>query len=214
MWELRWILLGLGVLLIGVVYLWTRRPLRISIRAESEPQERTEPSMSPGGTVEPVAITPDEIDDIVPPKLGTKSGADRVITLRFMSKDENELSCQTAILALRKAGLVHGKYGIFHYLADKSSGQPCFSVASLTEPGSFDLSEVNDATMPGMSFFMVLTDDDGLIDHFDAMVRVARDMAQKLNGEIFDERGSSWSIQRERYVREEIIQFRHQLSRP
>jgi FtsZ-interacting cell division protein ZipA len=213
MWELRWILLGLGALLIGVVYLWTRRPLRISIRSESEPQERTEPSMSPGGSVEPVAITPDDIDDIAPPNLGAKSGVDRVITLRFMSKDEDELSCNTAILALRKAGLVHGKYGIFHYLPVKNADRHCFSVASLTEPGSFDLSEVNDATMPGMSFFMVLTEDDGLVDCFDSMVRIARDMAQELNGEIFDERGSSWSIQRERYVREEIIQYRHLLSR-
>jgi len=30
---------------------------------------------------------------------------------------------------------------------------------------------------------------------------------------LHDERGSSWSVQRERYVREEIIEYRHQLER-
>jgi len=213
MWELRWILLVLGALVIGAVYLWTRRPLKISFRSRLEPSERTEPSLSAGEGAESGPKTPEATDDIVPPNLGNTSGVERVVTLRFMSKEEGELSCDKVILALRKAGLVHGKYGIFHYLPDNDSSQPCFSVASLTEPGSFNLSEVNDATLPGMSFFMVLANDDDLVENFDAMVRVARDMAKELNGEIFDERGSSWSIQRERYVREEIIQFRHQLSR-
>jgi FtsZ-interacting cell division protein ZipA len=45
------------------------------------------------------------------------------------------------------------------------------------------------------------------------MVALARNLADDLDGVILDERGSSWSIQRERYVREEIIQFHHQLSR-
>jgi FtsZ-interacting cell division protein ZipA len=41
------------------------------------------------------------------------------------------------------------------------------------------------------------------------MVRTARDLARDLNGDLRDEQGSSWSIQRERFVREEIIQFQH-----
>ena len=44
MWELRWILLGLGVLLIGAVYLWSRRRERIA--RELKITERTEPGIS------------------------------------------------------------------------------------------------------------------------------------------------------------------------
>jgi FtsZ-interacting cell division protein ZipA len=46
------------------------------------------------------------------------------------------------------------------------------------------------------------------------MVQTARSLAHDLEAELHDEKGSSWSIQRERYVREEIIRYRHQLEQP
>jgi cell division protein ZipA len=42
---------------------------------------------------------------------------------------------------------------------------------------------------------------------FDLMMEAARAIAQSLGGELLDETGSTLSIQRERYIREEIIQF-------
>jgi FtsZ-interacting cell division protein ZipA len=41
------------------------------------------------------------------------------------------------------------------------------------------------------------------------MLAAARALAQSLQGELLDESGSSMSVQRERYLREEIIQFEH-----
>jgi FtsZ-interacting cell division protein ZipA len=40
----------------------------------------------------------------------------------------------------------------------------------------------------------------------------ARAIAQSLDAELLDETGSTLSIQRERYLREEIIQFEHALN--
>jgi FtsZ-interacting cell division protein ZipA len=37
----------------------------------------------------------------------------------------------------------------------------------------------------------------------------ARTLAQSLHGELLDESGSTLSIQRERYMREEIVQYQH-----
>jgi FtsZ-interacting cell division protein ZipA len=37
----------------------------------------------------------------------------------------------------------------------------------------------------------------------------ARALSQSLNAELLDESGSTLSIQRERYLREEIIQYEH-----
>jgi cell division protein ZipA len=107
---------------------------------------------------------------------------------------------------------VHGEFGIFHYLPINPTDEPSFSVANLTEPGSFNVTESNDSTIPGMSFFIVLPGPADPIASFDAMVKTARRISQELNAELFDEHGSSWSIQRERYIREEIIEYRHQLS--
>jgi len=45
------------------------------------------------------------------------------------------------------------------------------------------------------------------------MIETARALSVQLKAELRDERGSSWSIQRERYLREEIIEYRHQAER-
>ncbi len=50
MWELRWILLGMGVLLIAGVYVWSRKPFDVSFRWGSDEQERAEPTISEIGT--------------------------------------------------------------------------------------------------------------------------------------------------------------------
>jgi len=44
---------------------------------------------------------------------------------------------------------------------------------------------------------------------FDLMMTAARALAQSLDAELLDESGSTLSIQRERYMREEIIQYQH-----
>ena len=47
------------------------------------------------------------------------------------------------------------------------------------------------------------------VEAFDLMMTAARALAQSLDGELLDESGSTLSIQRERYLREEIIEFQH-----
>jgi cell division protein ZipA len=133
------------------------------------------------------------------------------VALRLIPRD-GELSSERAVLALRGAGLQHGRYGIFHRLAD-GVDEALFSVASLTEPGSFNLANLSETTIAGLSFFIVLPGEGDPVARFDTMIETARALAVELDADLHDERGSSWSIQRERYVREEIIEYRHQLER-
>jgi len=118
------------------------------------------------------------------------------------------LLAERAVAALRGTGLEHGRYGIFHRTGP--AGEPAFSVASLTEPGTFDLANLADSTIAGLSFFIVLPGTGDPVARFDAMVEAARALSVELEGDLHDERGSSWSVQRERYLREEIIEYRHQ----
>ena len=60
---------------------------------------------------------------------------------------------------------------------------------------------------------MVLPGAGDPVARFDAMVETARGLSVELSADLFDERGSSWSSQRERYLREEIIEYRHQSER-
>jgi FtsZ-interacting cell division protein ZipA len=43
------------------------------------------------------------------------------------------------------------------------------------------------------------------------MMAAARTLSQSLDGELLDESGSTLSIQRERYLREEIIKYQHSI---
>ena len=103
----------------------------------------------------------------------------------------------------------HGQFGIFHRHDGNDEDKVIFSAASLVEPGSFDLANIKDQEIPGISLFMVLP---GPVDGaagFDLMMTAARALSQSLNAELLDESGSTLSIQRERYLREEIIQYEH-----
>lgn len=132
-----------------------------------------------------------------------------------MSRDRAGFAGDDLILALRDAGLRHGRYGIFHSYADgQEDGEPQFSAASLVEPGSFDLARLKTATYPGISLFMALPGPVESVLAFDAMVAVARDLARHLGGDLLDEQGSTLSVQRERYLREEVIQFQHRRGTP
>ena len=84
-----------------------------------------------------------------------------------------------------------------------------FSAASLVEPGSFDLANIKDQEIPGISLFLVLPGPMEGAEAFDLMMSTARALAQSLDAELLDESGSTLSIQRERYLREEIIQYEH-----
>jgi cell division protein ZipA len=213
MWELRWVLLAMGVVLIGALYLWHRNPIEFSFRPKPKENARAEPSIS--GLNSPVAdADPDADGSIVGPAAGSiPSDAEKIVTLRFMGRGHAELDPEAVVRALKKAGLAHGRYGIFHWLPESESAVPRFSVANLTEPGTFDLENLEQQSISGMSFFMVMPGPEDPITCFDTMVQTARTLSVELNGELFDEQGSSWSIQRERYIREEIIEYHHHRSR-
>jgi cell division protein ZipA len=113
------------------------------------------------------------------------------------------------VLALRSAELRHGQFGIFHAHPEGSPDVTVFSVASLTEPGSFDLTALKTGRYPGVSLFMALPGPLDGVTAFDRMVACARQLASDLDGELSDEQGSTLSVQRQRYLREEVIHFQH-----
>lgn len=214
MWDLRWVLLGLGVLLLGGVYLWSRGLLpRPKLPLARSGEARREPSLGGEEQAQPATPEPDEspplVETVTEPER-TNAGPDRVVAMRLVPRGE-ELLAERAVAALRGAGLEHGRYSIFH--RQLGANREGFSVASLTEPGTFDVEHLGESTIAGLSFFVVLPGLGDPVTRFDAMVETARALSVQLEADLFDERGSSWSSQRERYLREELIEYRHQLER-
>lgn len=210
MWDLRWVLLGLGALVLVGVYLWSRGIVsRDMLPTLPRRKERTEPSIGEPPPLEPTP-QPESLVETVSEEEKARPGPERVVALRLIPRGA-ELSTERAVSALRNAGLEHGRYAIFH--RQLGTNREGFSVASLTEPGSFDVEHVGHATIAGLSFFLVLPGNGDPVSRFDAMVETARALSVELAADLFDERGSSWSSQRERYLREELIEYRHQAER-
>ena len=130
-----------------------------------------------------------------------------VITVRIVPHPGEQFPAEDLILALRKDGLVHGKYGIFHSMSEDDIPRIRYSVASLVEPGSFDLSKLKDSYYDGVSIFMVLPAPEDCVFLFDDMLQTARQVAKQVDGRLIDEQGGALSVQRERYMREEVMEF-------
>lgn len=204
---LRWWLLLFGLLVIAGVYFYSRRE-------KSRPTE--EPVDTFGPRVEPTLDRDDsdefgdddeyQVDSSEPVP---ESAPQKIVTLRLVGHDKKPFQGDELVLSMRGIGLRHGKFGIFHRYDGNDESRTIFSAASLVEPGSFDLANIKDQQIPGISLFLVLPGPVDSVEGFDLMMAAARALSQTLDGELLDESGSTLSIQRERYLREEIIQYQH-----
>ena len=208
---LRWLLLLFGLVVVTGVYFYTRYQRR---KADDSPQqdlfaERVEPSLA-GLRSEPL-ISGDSTDEGELSEAGEPAPPpkQKIVTLRIIARNSGAFAGDELVLSLRGIGLRHGKFGIFHRHEGNDEEQVIFSAASLVEPGSFDMENIKDQEIPGISLFMVLPGPVEGSQGFDLLMAAARALSQSLNAELLDESGSTLSIQRERYMREEIIQFEH-----
>ena len=203
---LRWLLLLFGLLVIAGVYLYSRR------------QKEAELDKDPSSTRLEPRLDEDDVDDIDDDVESVSesnddplpiNGPQKIVTVRIVAREKKFFPGDELILSMRGIGLRHGKFGIFHRYDGSDENKTIFSAASLVEPGSFDLQNIKGQNIPGISLFLVLPGPVECVEAFDLMLAAARALTQSLDGELLDESGSTLSIQRERYLREEIIQFQH-----
>ena len=203
---LRWWLLFFGVLVIAGVYLYSRRE-----RDKPAKEEVDGPRVAPTFSSDEADHGDSSADDVEISEAddAPSSAPQKIVTLRLVARDTGAFRGDDLILSLRGIGLRHGKFGIFHRYDGNDEGRTVFSAASLVEPGSFDLANIKEQELPGISLFLILPGPIDGVEAFDMMMEAARALARTLDAELLDESGSTLSIQRERYMREEIIQYHH-----
>jgi cell division protein ZipA len=230
---LRWSLLALGIVVIVGVWLYGRRKQSGGL-AETD-QARREPTFDPAISevdeetatdIDPAYFSVDDsnsgrqpADEPHVPEMpeGDEEAAEdttepveqKIVTLRIIARGGSTFRGDELVLNLRGIGMRHGKFGIFHRYDGNDEDTPVFSAASLVEPGSFDLANIKEQEIPGISLFAVLPGPVDGVEAFDMLMAAARTLAQSLDGELLDESGSTLSIQRERYMREEVVQYQH-----
>jgi cell division protein ZipA len=235
--ELRWILLGLGVLFwIGLWWWETRRQHQASGSELGRlPERLVEPTFGapPAESIaepQPVAVAPDPapepvIDpgDTIPiltdalariePILGDteivrpeprriEPPEEKIITLRLSAPPLERFEGRRLVDALQAAGLHHGKFSIFHRTT--AGGATVFSVASLVEPGTFDLERIEGRRFPGVTLFAVLPGPIEASALVEEMISAGKRLADELHGVLQDERGAALNVQRLGDLRAEV----------
>ena len=80
--------------------------------------------------------------------------------------------------ALEVHGLAYGRYQVYH--RKHSDGRSIFCVASLIEPGTFDMARMPDEEFRGVTLFAVLPGPLEPVQTVDALLATARELAREL----------------------------------
>ena len=113
--------------------------------------------------------------------------------------------------ALEAEDLHYGPYSIFH--REREDGKSLLYVASMMEPGSFDLSRMDEQEFSGVSLFGIVPGPLDAPSTFDLVLTVGRGLASRLSGQLQDEQGSTLTAQRILNLREELVHFEHRSRR-
>jgi cell division protein ZipA len=174
----------------------------LPVREEPEPELAASPSPAKSSLTQPVNEAPTiGMSNTPPPRRIERR---KIIALRLAAGGQrlNGLLLKNALDA---EGLEHGKYDVFHRL--DNSGASIFSIASMMEPGTFDLEKMPQETYPGITLFTQLPGPVAGMLAFNELIACSRRLHAALGGTLQDERGVPLTVHRIERLRQEIREF-------
>jgi cell division protein ZipA len=129
----------------------------------------------------------------------------RIVTIRVCAVGEARWSGVELMAALELHGLAFGRYQVFH--RKHVDGRSLFCVASLIEPGTFDVAAMPQQEFRGVTLFAVLPGPVEPLEAMDELFGTARGLAEELSGMVQDGKGMPLSPQRAAALREDIARF-------
>lgn len=128
-----------------------------------------------------------------------------IIALSIMARQPGVFLGKKLQDAFLETQLQLGEMDIFHRYDNKEDSQePIFSVASAVEPGTFDWEHMDTMVTQGLMLFFKLSTPNQSIAAFELMLRIARQLAQRLDGELRDDRRRLLTIQSIENYREKV----------
>ena len=183
-----------------------------SARVESPPPEQPDAAQSqaapPPQSAEPEYRTDhsDRFAVPAPPPKSNVSERQKIISLRIVALGDARWTGQRLLDAFELQGLAYGRYQVFH--RNHADGRSLFCVASLVEPGTFDLERMPSQEFRGVACFAVLPGALDPLQTYEALIATARRLAESLTGMVQDGKGQPLSPQRAAALREEVAQFK------
>ncbi|MGA7538894.1 MAG: cell division protein ZipA C-terminal FtsZ-binding domain-containing protein [Steroidobacteraceae bacterium] len=147
------------------------------------------PAAAGGGPVEPIVEWPPE-------------ESRRILSLRVVAPPAERFAGRPLRLALAAEGFLFGKFSIFH--KPDEMNRAVLSAASLTRPGAFDLDTMDSQRYAGLSLFAVLPGEKSPPQAFEELLAAARNLNERLQGALQDERGSPLTALRVVSLRESL----------
>ena len=183
-----------------------------TFQGQSEPPSRTQflggaadPDASAAAQATPAAprLTPADVIPIKEPIVDWPPDDQRkVVALRLVATPPERFPGRALRLALASEGFVLGKFQIYH--KPDESGRAVLSAANLSKPGTFDLSTMDSQRYAGLSLFTVLPGPRPPLKAFEDLLTTARNLNERLNGALQDERGGPLTPTRIATLRESL----------
>ncbi len=213
---LRWILLVVGLLILAGIYYFG------TASARSRPAGRDAPRREPtldgvmerelerlGALISERQHDGTEASEQQPAPLAAEP--DKIVALYLRGRGSGLLDGREIAAAADKVGLKFGAGNIYHRLQERGQGRVAiFSLANITNPGSFDPQRLEQLQTQGLCLFLTLPNQLSALDAWDAMLAAGWRLAELLDVELLDETQSSLSRQRVAHIREQMRDFDRQ----
>ena len=120
--------------------------------------------------------------------------------------DSKRIEGQELLEFLMENDMSYGEMEIFHKL--DSQNEILFSLANAIEPGTFDLSDIGESEIPGVTLFMKIDGANQAEVIFEEMLELARKLAEKFSAQIFDGTRSALTQQTIGHIRQNIREIK------
>lgn len=226
--TLRWVIIIIGVLVLGSIFLFghpeKKRKARASRRQERRRAQRREPTLnSPenaadgefgtaergGGTeigqgeLEIGGVQQDSAAEPATPRKPAAPPPEKIVSLFLVARDNHIINGAELLQAAVKTGMEFGEMSIFHRIVE-GADKPVFSLADAAKPGKFSRDEWNTFATSGVVLFMTLPGPAYALDAWDSMLATARRIGEILNAQLMDEEHKPFTRQTEARIREEM----------
>ncbi len=130
-----------------------------------------------------------QLDSINNKKFSAGSGSNAgIISINIFPKDDRPFAGYELLQTVLSSGLRYGPMNIFHYYSGaEGSSEILFSLAQATEPGTFNIQRMGGISCAGLTLFQQQKGNDSEKNAaYQQMLEVARQLAEQLEGELFD----------------------------
>ncbi len=214
--SLRLLLLLVGlVIVVGIIWDTRRNSAgkqkhKPIVRDRSEAEDLIiEDIAEPEILTENSGVFTDKAEESAPitPSPSTPAKTPEIILLHVMARESNLFFGKALFKALNEAYLYYGDMQIFHrHEETDGSGKRLFSLVSSVEPGYFEAAKREDFKTPGITLFFELIEPNRSIAAFEVMLRTAKQLAMRLDGELRDSRHKPLTIHEIEHYRERVRQ--------